>query len=90
MITSIKNGCVLESSSYFVYILRHDLYIYLFFLFQQYSIYTKRFCYNGCYNKINHIASSDGRTMPLFGFGYFDIGADNFVIKAIKHAVKTG
>lgn len=44
----------------------------------------------GAITKSTHIASSDGRTMPLFGFGYFDIGADNFVIKAIKHAVKTG
>ena len=31
----------------------------------------------GAITKSTHIASSDGRTMPLFGSGYFDIGADN-------------
>ena len=32
----------------------------------------------------------DGMTMPLFGFGCWNIGADEVVINAVKHAVKYG
>ena len=35
-------------------------------------------------------ALRDGISMPLFGFGCWDIGADEVVINAVRHAVKYG